>query len=433
MSLSKIEARSMFFSPDTALAVEPKEKLLQGKIVLVTGASRGIGAEIARTLGREGAIIIGPHRDPGKQRRADSVIAEVQAFGGEMVAPACDITNPDDRQKLFDEVQQKYGRVDILIHNAAGGMERDAEYDYAKKINSDAKLALNTLFLPIMPKGGKIIDITSLWSVKYGRVEQLPSYEPVARTKHLAEIWLKQSVSQFERLGITLGFVCGHMVEDTITVEGFKKKYSEKMEAVSKLAEGGKPSTTVDMAAAVLRLATTDFAQGHIEYVGGKNAGPENWDRSFIRQVLRMYGEDGIYVDNFLLSEDRQSGIGTLTITPEHCRDHFEDYPVLPAKEVMEAAGQTLFLIAVADREDENLRPLFREIGYIPRFNDFILPGDKLSMEGVITKATKYVAWGNVLIKINGEERGEIKDIEVSLVSKRVFPTLVERARKKRK
>lgn len=426
MSQLEVEARSMFFAPDAVAAVESREKLLQGKVILVTGASRGIGAEIARTLGREGAIIVGPHRDPGKQKRADDVAAEVNSSGGEMVAPICDITSPDDRQKLFDEVQQKYGRIDIFIHNAAGGMEKDTPPDYALKVNYKAKLALNALFVLIMPKGSKVIDITSLWSLKYGRVEQLPKYEPVARTKNLAEIFLRQDIPSLEKRGITLGFVCGHVVEDTITVKGFKREDPEKMEAVLKLAKGGKPTTTVDMANAVLKLATTNFPQGHIEYVGGKNAGPENWDRSFIRRVLRMYGEDKIYVDNFLLSEDRERGIGTLYVTERHCAGHFG---ILPGHILEEAAAQTLGLMAMADKKENGFYPLLTKRS--ANFLNPVFAGDVVQMKATVEDQNKRGFRGRVSVKRQGENVAEIS-VGCPIIPKDVFQKLIDRARKGR-
>ena len=104
--------------------------LLEGKVAVVTGAGPNIGGEIARTLAREGARVACIDFLPG---RAESAAASVREEGGEAIGIDADISNPDDVNRIFTEVDDAFGRVDILVNNAAVNNEDGIlEMDYEK-------------------------------------------------------------------------------------------------------------------------------------------------------------------------------------------------------------------------------------------------------------------------------------------------------------
>jgi NAD(P)-dependent dehydrogenase (short-subunit alcohol dehydrogenase family) len=89
---------------------------LTGRIALVTGASRGIGEAIARAFAQYGAQVIVSSR---KQEACEAVAAEINASGGKARAIACHIGDMDALQLLFARVREDYGRLDVLVNNAA--------------------------------------------------------------------------------------------------------------------------------------------------------------------------------------------------------------------------------------------------------------------------------------------------------------------------
>src|SRR5689334_14864044 len=91
-------------------------KKLEGKVALVTGASKGIGASIALHLAAEGAAVVvnyGSDRDG-----ANRVVGEITGNGGKAVAVQANLANPADIKKLFAEANKSFGRLDVLVNNA---------------------------------------------------------------------------------------------------------------------------------------------------------------------------------------------------------------------------------------------------------------------------------------------------------------------------
>lgn len=192
---------------------------MQEKLVaLVTGGSRGIGAETAMALAEHGYDVALTYRN--KAARAQEVAAAIARSGKEALALPCDITHADDVARLFRQVDQWREHLDILVLNASGGMERDlvaADPDYAIHINRDAQLALVEAALPLMQPGGSIVFVTSHWAHLYGKMAQLPAYEPVAESKYAGEQALRALQPDLHARGLRLLVVTGDLIEGTIT------------------------------------------------------------------------------------------------------------------------------------------------------------------------------------------------------------------------
>src|SRR5262245_20150937 len=91
-------------------------KKLEGKVAVVTGASKGIGAEIARQLADEGAAVV--VNDSSSKEGADRVVAEITGRGGKAVAVQANVAKEADIKRLFAEITKAFGKLDILVNNA---------------------------------------------------------------------------------------------------------------------------------------------------------------------------------------------------------------------------------------------------------------------------------------------------------------------------
>ncbi|MDW8269814.1 MAG: SDR family NAD(P)-dependent oxidoreductase, partial [Anaerolineae bacterium] len=112
---------------------------LTGKVALVTGASRGIGAAIARRLAAEGAaVVVNYHRSP---EAAEQVVAAITGCGGQAVAVQADVSRLDQATELVKAAQKQFGRLDILVNNA--GTTRDNVIMMMKEEDWDIVLATN--------------------------------------------------------------------------------------------------------------------------------------------------------------------------------------------------------------------------------------------------------------------------------------------------
>lgn len=142
--------------------------MLQGKVAIVTGASRGIGAAIAQELASQGATVVVSHRNSAEQALA--VVEAICAAGGQATAVQSDASQLEDAQKLIKETLDRYGRVDILVNNA--GTTRDtllmmmSENDWDTVLQTNLKSAFNCTKAALRPmikqRYGRIINITSV-------------------------------------------------------------------------------------------------------------------------------------------------------------------------------------------------------------------------------------------------------------------------------
>ncbi len=145
--------------------------MLQGKVALVTGASRGIGKEIALTLAGYGAKVVVNYN--GSEEKAKQVVEEIQAAGGEACAVQCSVADYAACGEMIQGVLDTYGRIDILVNNA--GITKDnlvmkiSEEDFDAVIDTNLKGTFNTIkhmyraFLK--QKSGRIVNMASVTGI----------------------------------------------------------------------------------------------------------------------------------------------------------------------------------------------------------------------------------------------------------------------------
>ena len=142
---------------------------LAGKVAVVTGASKGIGAGIAKALAEEGASVVVNYSS--SKHDAERVVAEIAAHGGTAIAVQGDVSTPAHIERLFSEAKRAFDRLDILVNNAGvyefSPLEGVTEEHFHKHFNLNVLgllLASQEAVKQMGPEGGSIINISSVAS-----------------------------------------------------------------------------------------------------------------------------------------------------------------------------------------------------------------------------------------------------------------------------
>jgi NAD(P)-dependent dehydrogenase (short-subunit alcohol dehydrogenase family) len=202
---------------------------LAGKTAVVTGSSRGVGADTAKLLAAEGANVVVNYRQ--KAPRANKVVAEIEAAGGHAIAVGSDLTEPEGVRALMQAAVDTYGSLDILVLNASGGMETNLGEDYAMRLNRDAQLDALLAGTALMGEGGRVVFVTSHQAHFIREVETMPQYEQVALSKRAGEDALVEQIPALAEKGISFVVVSGDMIEGTVTATLLNRAQPGALEA----------------------------------------------------------------------------------------------------------------------------------------------------------------------------------------------------------
>jgi 3-oxoacyl-[acyl-carrier protein] reductase len=140
---------------------------LTGKVAIVTGASKGIGAGIAKGLAAAGAAVVGNYAS--SKEGADRVIADITGKGGKAIAVKADVSKATDVRRLFDETKKAFGSLDVLVNNAGvyqfAPLEEVTEDEFHREFNTNVLgllLATKEAMKHFGADGGSVINISSI-------------------------------------------------------------------------------------------------------------------------------------------------------------------------------------------------------------------------------------------------------------------------------
>ena len=332
------------FKRESPSFLENREKLLDGKVALVTGSSRDIGAAIAVCLAKEGISILGNYRE--KARRAGVVKSEIEKNGGRVEFVQADITIDEDRHKLEETLDNSFGgNLDFLILNASGS---------TREINVHGANALVDRFISYMREGSKIVLMQSVpghYQRQLRGLDKIPDfYNPVAQTKREGEDSLRLRQIELKNKGISFFVVCPSEVLDTSNMRLFQRKdnkTSHKHAEISDMLGIPRTVTTKDVGQKIVDLLKQDdLPMGYVELFGNVLDA---------RSILsKWYGDNAIFIDKLEINGD--SGVGRLIVAKDYARGHFNErvgLSILPGHIIIEAAAQALGLIALNGKRAE--------------------------------------------------------------------------------
>lgn len=192
--------------------------------VIITGSSRGIGAEAARVLGARGANVVVTYRE--KAARAKRIADAITEAGpGRAITTQLDLTNAVDRQRVFETAANEVGTPKVVILNASGGMEIGADADYAMRLNRDAQRHMAEEAMKHLPEGGRIVFVTSHQAHFHPHGQSVPEYQPVAESKRAGESAVRELVPDLHAKGIDLVVISADMIEGTATAMLMERKH----------------------------------------------------------------------------------------------------------------------------------------------------------------------------------------------------------------
>lgn len=232
-------------------------KKLAGKVAVVTGASKGIGAAIARHLAAEGAAVVVNYAS--SKAGADKVVAEITSAGAKAVAVQADVAKQADIDRLFVETKQAFGRLDILVNNAGiyefAPLEGITEQHFHKQFNLNVLgliLASQSAAKLFDAAGGSIVNISSIVSTL-----AFPNAAVYSGTKGAVDAITRSLASELGPRGIRVNAIRPGMVETEGThAAGIEESEMQKQVlALTPLGRLGKPD---DIAGAAVFLASAD-------------------------------------------------------------------------------------------------------------------------------------------------------------------------------
>ncbi|WP_017728949.1 enoyl-[acyl-carrier-protein] reductase FabL [Halalkalibacterium ligniniphilum] len=230
---------------------------MERKVALVTGSSRGIGKQIALRLAEKGYdLVINYARS--KQAALDTA-AEIEKLGAKALVVKANVGKPEKIKEMFEEIDHTYGRLDVLVNNAASGVLRplmeleESHWNWTMDINSKALLFCAQEAAKRMEKtgGGHIVSLSSLGSIRY-----LKNYTTVGVSKAAVEALTRYLAVELAPKNIVVNAVSGGAV-DTDALTHFPNR-EELLEDAAKRTPAGRVVEPEDLANAVLFLLSKE-------------------------------------------------------------------------------------------------------------------------------------------------------------------------------
>jgi enoyl-[acyl-carrier protein] reductase III len=228
----------------------------QGKVALVTGGSRGVGKAISLRLAQEGAdVIVNYFR---RRSAAAETVAELRSLGVRAEECRANLAEVEQIDHLFDFVKNEFGRLDILINNAASGVPRTAMdldargWDWTMQINARAFLLSAQRAAALMPDGGKMVSISSL-----GSRLAWPIYTAVGVSKAALEALTRYLAVELAPRSIAVNGIAPAAIESENMT-----RYTEGMNIPKMVTQtpAGRPLKEADVAALTAFLCSEDAA-----------------------------------------------------------------------------------------------------------------------------------------------------------------------------
>ena len=184
----------------------------EGKVALITGASRGIGKALALRLAARGTSVIVNYKR--SEELAREVVAEIERLGSTGLAIRTDLESLDEIEAMFDQVQERFGRLDFFVSNASASnfhhfMDiKPHHLERTFNLNVRAFVVGTQRAVRLMPEGGRVVVLSS-----YGSIRTFPTYANLGSAKAAIEAWTRYMGVELAPRGINVNAVNGGIIE----------------------------------------------------------------------------------------------------------------------------------------------------------------------------------------------------------------------------
>ncbi|HWV64458.1 SDR family oxidoreductase [Chitinophaga sp.] len=237
---------------------------LKDKIILVTGSSRGIGAEIARQLAVAGAKVIVNYA--GGKDAALQVVNDIKQQGGDAIALQADVSQSNDVKALFDAAIAHYGRIDVLVNNAGVMITKlikdTSDEDFTRQFDINVRGTFNTMreAATRLADNGSIIN----FSTSVNRI-MLPAYATYVATKAAVEQLTRVFSKEVGARGINVNSVSPGPTDTELFTNGKSEELIARLASLSAFNRIGEPA---DIAKVVVFLASDDAKWINAQNIG---------------------------------------------------------------------------------------------------------------------------------------------------------------------
>jgi len=236
---------------------------LTNKVILITGASRGIGAEVAQKMAEEKAKVV--VNFSGHKTDADNVVAAIRNIGGEAIAIQADVSKTEEVKSLFGQTIAHFGKIDVLVNNAGIMINKfikdTTDEDFTQQFNINVKGVFNTLreAATKLENNGSIIN----FSTTVNRL-MLPTYGTYVATKSAVEQLTRIFAKEVGR-GITVNSVSPGPTNTALFVKGKSPETMNQLASLNPFNRIGEPN---DIAQVVVFLASDEAKWINAQNIG---------------------------------------------------------------------------------------------------------------------------------------------------------------------
>lgn len=242
--------------------------MAENKVAMVTGSSRGLGKALAIELAKQGYDIVVNYAR--SRSAAEETVKEIEALGRRAIMIRANVGDVKKLRTMFEQVKEEFGRLDVFVSNAASGVLRpimeleETHWDWTMNINAKAMLFGAQEAARLMDKGGKILGVSSLGSIRY-----LDNYTTVGVSKAAIESLTRYLAVELAPLGIAVNTVSGGAL-DTEALKHFPNR-DELLEDARINTPAGRMVEIEDMVKAAMFLisADSDMIRGQTIIVDG--------------------------------------------------------------------------------------------------------------------------------------------------------------------